>query len=82
MRATKRVCIENRKCFTWKDYKSYQDDMLEPLTVGKTYDDLSGVSTCVVIINDKGEEDMFNGDRFLTVSEYREYKINELIGSK
>lgn len=39
------VCIENRRSVKFGGCKGYDKDIFEPLTIGKTYNDISGVAT-------------------------------------
>jgi hypothetical protein len=73
----KMVCIWNGP--------SLLSDKTQNLTIGKVYesdDDLyekhEGVQTDVVVINDNGEEVVYTSDRFVTMKEAREMRLNEI----
>jgi hypothetical protein len=73
----KMVCIWNGP--------SLLSDKTQNLTIGKVYesdDDLyekhKGVQTDVAVINDNGEEVVYTSDRFVTMKEAREMRLNEI----
>ena len=73
----KMVCIWNGP--------SLLSDKTQKLTIGKVYesdDDLyekhKGVQTDVAVINDNGEEVVYTSDRFVTMKEAREMRLNEI----
>ena len=60
-------------------------DKTQSLTIGKVYeseDDLyekhEGVQTNVAVINDNGEEIVYTSDRFVTMEEAREMRLNSI----
>jgi hypothetical protein len=73
----KMVCIWNGP--------SLLSEKTQNLTIGKVYesdDDLyekhKGVQTDVAVINDNGEEVVYTSDRFVTMKEAREMRLNEI----
>lgn len=74
---TKIVCIWNGP--------SLLSDKMQSLTVGKVYeteDDIyekhKGFQTDLVVMNDNGEEIVYTSDRFVTMEEAREMRLNNI----
>ncbi len=74
---TKIVCIWNGP--------SLLSDKTQRLTLGKVYeteDDIyekhEGVQTDLVVVNDNGEEIVYTSDRFVTMEEAREIRLNSI----
>lgn len=76
--------MKNKVVCIWNG-PSLLSDKTQSLTIGKVYeseDDLyekhEGVQTDVVVINDNGEEIVYTSDRFVTMKEAREMRLNNI----
>lgn len=76
--------MKNKIFCVWNG-PSLLSDKTQSLTVGKVYeteDDIyekrEGVQTDLSVVNDNGEEIVYTSDRFVTMEEAREMRLNSI----
>ena len=73
------VCINNKSYMTqvFGEGKLLGEEKSVPLTIGKSYEVLDGVYN-YIIRNDINVRTQYSKDRFISLEEYREQKLNKL----
>lgn len=76
--------MKNKVVCIWNG-PSILSDKTQNLTIGKVYEtenDLyekrENVQTDVAVVNDNGKETVYTSDRFVTMKEAREMRLNEI----
>lgn len=76
------ICIDSEiyllKNSNQRKYDSSDFYLSPELTLYKVYNVIKALDTSFVIINDKGETEIYKKDKFITIEEHREKVLTQL----